>query len=123
MADVRTNNHLNLREEVTELQGSFLPAGAGAPTGVTGSGVVSVTRSSAGLYLVTIAHVWPELLGVDLTLQLNAATDLKLQLGVVNLAAKTVEIRCLAVATATDIAANANNKVFFTFKFKTRVGL
>lgn len=97
------------------ISGRFFPAGTGAPTGLKGRGIASVTRTGVGAYLVTLADKWGDLTSFNLGLQLHAAADVKLQLGDVDLVAKTIVIRALAVAAAVEIAANANSSIAFSF--------
>lgn len=93
---------------------SFAPAGAGAP--VVGEGcagyVASITRTGAGAFLITLVDKYAACVSAEAGLQLNAVADLKCQFGAIDVvSAKTLALNVLAVATPTDIAANANNKV------------
>lgn len=101
------------------IAGSFAPAGAGAPTAQLGTGF-SVTRTAAGTFQVALTDSWPKLNSARVTLQLNAADKLAAQVGAVDLVAKTAVIRVVDSSTgvATDVAANANNRVHFEFWFK-----
>jgi hypothetical protein len=107
-----------LDKGVVMLQGSFAPAGTGAPTTVRGKGF-SVARTSAGLFTVTLQDKYQHLISGDIQIQLATGADLKGQFGAIDVSsAKTVQIRVLAVAVATDIAADANNRVHFSLKLK-----
>jgi len=107
-----------LDKGVVHIQGSFAPAGTGAPTAVLGTGF-SVARTSAGLFTITLQDAYRSLLAGDIMIQMASATDLAGQLGVVDVAsAKTVQVRVLAAATPTDISANANNRVHFCLILK-----
>ena len=87
-----------LDKGVVQLQGSFAPAGTGAPTAVKGTGF-SVARTSAGLFTVTLQDKYQHLIAGDVQIQLATGADLKGQLGTIDVAsAKTVQIRVLAVA-------------------------
>ena len=105
--------HKNLGIRVISL--SFAPAGTGAPTDVKGRGVTSVVRDSAGKFTITLKDKFLELMGLNVVIAMTAVADLKPQLGAVDVVtAKTVVLNILAVATATDIAANAANRVYVT---------
>lgn len=101
----------------------FFPAGAGAPTysAQDTKGVASIARSAAGVWLITLKSPYKRLLSAQATIQMSAATDLVPQIGAVsNLAttsAVTVVVRANAVATPTDIAADANNSISLTLIF------
>ena len=98
----------------------FQPQGAGAVTTIKASRC-SVARTGAGIYTVTFDAAWnlSQLVGVEMGLQMNAVTDLKLQMGAFTTVAtgSTVVVSALAVGVATEIAANANNTVFLQFTF------
>ncbi len=100
---------------------AFSPQGAGAP--VLGEGcagwVTSVVRNSAGNFTITLADKWAALYSAPVTLGMNAGTDLVPQWGAIDVnGAKTLVLNLLAVAVATDMAANANNKVFVTLHLR-----
>jgi hypothetical protein len=107
-----------LDKGVVHIQGSFAPQGTSAPTTVRGTGF-SVARTSAGLFTITLQDKYMSLIAGDAQVQLAAAADLVAQIGNVDVSsAKTVEIRILAAAVATDISANANNRVHFNLILK-----
>jgi len=103
--------------ELVIVAGSFAPDTANPPTDVRGDGF-TVARSGAGLFVLTLDKVWPELESAVATVQLAVAADLDAQIGSVDLSAKTVEIRLLVAAVETDMAANANNRVNFVLALK-----
>jgi hypothetical protein len=96
------------------LCGSFAPAGAGAPTSVFGAGF-TVVRTSAGLFTVTVAEKAIRIRAGNVTLQKAAGSDLRAELGLTDIGvAGTFQIRLTTGAgVATDLAANANNRVHF----------
>lgn len=101
--------------------GYFLTNGASSPTTLKGTGVASVARTGTGTYLLTLQDSFIEHRGMIVHLGLNASADSVAQLGAVSSTAKTVVIRTLTAGADADIAANANNKVFFTFQLKNSV--
>lgn len=105
--------------ETVIVAGSFAPAGAGAPTTVRGKGF-TVARSGAGTFVVTLDKFYPQLLSATATLQLATPDDKYAMVSDVSLSAKTVEIVVwdASGAAATDVAANANNRVNFCLVFK-----
>lgn len=94
--------------------GNFAPNGSSAITADPLWLGFTVAYTSTGLYTVTLTDSYPALVAAEFSLQMNAATDLKLQWGLIDVVtAKTLQIRALAVAALTDIAANANNRIYF----------
>lgn len=107
--------------EAVRLSGSFAPNGSSAvdQSTIKGRGIKSVTRDGAGLFTIQAEGNYQDLLSHNLSVQLAAATDLKAQLVSKSLGASggaTFQIRLVAVATATDMTANANNRVSFEFE-------
>ena len=94
---------------------SWAPNGSSAvdQTSIKGRGVASVTRNSAGAFTVLLQDVYPTLLAAVATAQLATAADIVAQVGTSTLTAngKSIVVTLLAAATATDVAANANNRV------------
>ena len=77
--------------------------------------VTSVARTAtAGEYLVTMADAYRSVM-ITPSLQLSASADQKLIVGTVSNEGTstplTFQIRCLAIAAASDIAANAQNVI------------
>ncbi len=97
---------------------SFAPQGAGAPKLVFGNGIKSVTRSSAGVFVVNFQKTYRFLIEAQLTASFSALTALEVQYQGINLKASGAgKQSCTIVAltsagVATDIAANANNIIF-----------
>lgn len=63
----RNATHMNYsmnREQVT-LTGKCVGAGAGDPTGLKGIGITSITRSSSGKYVITLADKYAALLAAQ----------------------------------------------------------
>jgi hypothetical protein len=100
-------------------EGSFAPAGASAPTNLRGAGF-TVVRASAGRWTVTVQGLsFSKVVKVTAGVQLNAApattTDVLVIGDVANSNGNvTFDILYRENATATDIAANANNRVHFS---------
>lgn len=88
-------------------------ASAVAQTSIKGRGVASVTRDSQGVFTVLLQDVYPTLLAAVATLQTTTAVDVVAQVGDSTLTAngKSIVVRLLAVATPTDVGADANNRV------------
>lgn len=101
----------------------FFPAGASNPTTTAQDikGVTSITRTGAGTWLITLQDSYKRLVSAQATIQMTTATDLVPQIGdVSNLATAnpvTLVVRANAVATATDMAANANNSITLALVF------
>lgn len=94
---------------------SWAPNGSSAvdQTSIKGRGVASVTRDSAGTFTVLLQDVYPTLLAAVATAQLATAADIVAQVGTstVSTNTKSIVVTLLAGAVATDVAANANNRV------------
>lgn len=107
--------------------GTFFPAGTGTPTVTTATGGISgttgvgwsVSRTGAGTFLLTFDNKYPVILSKTATVQHTTAVDLVPQFGDFSASAGTLVLRLVAVATATDMAANANSSVSFDITFGT----
>lgn len=113
-----------LNRKVRELHIRFFPAGASNPTTTAQDikGVASIVRNgTAGEWLITLQDTFKRLLSAQATIQMATATDLVPQIATVsNLGSAlpvTLIVRALAVATPTDIAANANNSIMLSIFF------
>lgn len=101
----------------------FFPAAGANPTYTAQDikGVASITRNNAGEWLITLQDSYKRLLSAQATIQMATATDLVPQIATVaNLGTATpvtLLVRANAVATPTDIAANANNSISLTLIF------
>lgn len=103
----------SLEVDITILSLSFAPDGTNAPTGITGRGVESISREGAGDFLITLQDAYSALLGVKMSIAMGTALDISPQLGAVDVAsAKTIVVRTIVAAVETDIAADADNRVY-----------
>lgn len=109
--------------------GRFFPNGTSttamtvAAGTLVGKGIVSVTRTStAGTYTVVLDDTYYKVVAFDAHVQHTTAVDLKAQLGdISNVGTGTAvsfTVRVVAVATPTDITANANSSVSFWILFE-----
>lgn len=95
---------------------SWAPNGSSAvdQTSIKGRGVASVTRASAGAFIVTLQDVYPACLSIVATLQLASPDDkFAANVGTIDLSAKTFVVRIYDVSAgvAADVAADANNRI------------
>lgn len=96
------------------IAGSFLPNGGSAIAADSAWNGFSVARTGAGQFTITLTDSYLALVSAVATIQMNSATDLVPQWGAIDVVtAKTLVLNTNAVATPTDIASNANNRVFF----------
>lgn len=103
MANRMYNRAQNLEKEVKSLFVDIAIGATGAPTLTRGRGVASVSRTSAGLYLITLEDKYNRLMHVDVKQIVSTAQDLTIQLKSEDVSnAKTIEVQCLAAAIATD---------------------
>ena len=101
--------------------GSFAPNGSLGGVRVLEAGQGwSVARTSAGLFTITFANVWAEMVSFTCSLQLATADDKFLIPGVYTAASKTITITVwdISGAAATDVSANANNRIHFCAWFR-----
>lgn len=98
---------------------SFAPQGAGVPKLVTANLIKSVTRTSAGLFVVNFQRPFRFLLGAVIDIGLNAFAAQSVQYSGINVKASgagkqsaTVQVFTTNTGAASDIAANANNIVY-----------
>lgn len=126
MANRNWNAVETTKHGVREVFVRFFPNGTStAALTVRGSGVAGVVRTgAAGVFTVTFEDAWQEaaLCGFQGTVQHVTAVDLKAQIGTFTSgtasAAATCTVSLLAVATPTDMTANANSSVCVSFFFQ-----
>lgn len=105
MANRNFHRVQSLAREVKTVYGRVSIGASGAPTLDTSNsiGVASVTRDSAGVYVVTLEDKYNALLHAQIQLLEATAEDLTFQIESEDVAsAKTVQIQCKAAAVETD---------------------
>lgn len=94
---------------------TFKPAGTGAPTGLTGKGVASVSRTGVGVFRLVLSTAYAALISGQVALMLNAAGSEVAELAAEDVDGSTpyVDIRIVdkSAGAAADVAAHANNRV------------
>jgi hypothetical protein len=99
--------------------GSFAPQGSSAPTLGTSPGVKKVIRTAQGQFKVTLKEPWKHSLDMTAFLQLNAAADRRavVQSHTVTSASDPSIVIWVVdhSGVAQDVAANANDQVYFRF--------
>lgn len=121
MASRNTAGQRSLTRGVVVIDGSFAPNGSSALSAASRQGNgYTVARTSAGLFTVTLSDKFSALVSATATLQLATAADVMVQIGTVVIASKTIQIRCwdFSDGAVADVAADANNRINFTFKVK-----
>lgn len=109
-----------ISREVKVIAGSFLPAGAGQPTGVRGGGF-TVTRSNTGTYQVDFADKYVEIIAMVDGMQRVSQADNFLLFGPKTeggAATNQVFIRTMVAGAAADVAADPDNRVSFVVYFR-----
>lgn len=92
-----------LETEVKELHAEIAIGASGAPTLSQGLGIASVTRDSAGVYIITLEDKYIRLMSLDVMQLAATAEDLTFQIESEDVAgAKTIKIQCKAAAVETD---------------------
>lgn len=104
IANRNYNRKQALEKEVKEIYAEIAIGASGAPTLTRGTGVASVSRTSAGLYVVTLQDQYMMLMQAQVSIQSASAQDLNSQLASQSVAtsAKTVTFRTQAAGVATD---------------------
>lgn len=101
---------------------SFAPNGGSHPDAASNKGDgFSVLRNNAGLWDVTFDESYAEFIGPSGPgLQLNAPDDKSIQFGAWDATTRTLRVVCWdnSGAAATDIVANANNRITFVAWFR-----
>lgn len=107
-----------ITREMVFIEGSFAPNGSSAVSATSRQGLGwSVARTSAGLFTVTLTDKFAALVRGLVSLQLTTGDDKIVQIGAVDLSAKTIQIRVWDISNAAvaDIAADAGNRINFSF--------
>lgn len=102
------------------LAGKFRPNGSSAIDNTLNIGKgFTVARTSAGVYTITFADKYKNLLAIVPGLEMNAAANTYVQVGAVSLVTSTVVITNYTGGgtTPADIAANAGNRINFIAVF------
>lgn len=110
-----------LNNDMVPVMGSFAPNGSSAVSASSRLGKGwSVARTSAGLFTITFSDTWNDLVSFTASLQLASADDKYLIPGAYTAASKTITITVwdISGAAATDVSANANNRIHFTAWFR-----
>ncbi len=104
------------------LPGSFAPNGVLAIDNSLNKGKgFSVARTGVGIYTVTLEDGYPQILSVNVTLQLGTAADYIVQAGQIDpLNARTAIFKVWSVSGAglTDVIADLNNRINFVLWLK-----
>lgn len=103
MANRNFNRLQALEKEIKHLHVKVSIGASGAPTLSRKLGVTSIARNSAGLYTLTLDDKYNDLISLDIQQLVASAEDLKFQLVAQDVSsAKTIQFRCIAIATETD---------------------
>lgn len=103
MANRSFNRKQALEKEIKEIYAKVTIGSSGAPTLTTGYGVSSITRTSAGLYQLTLADKYTSLKNMEVMFLSSTAQDIRAQIKAEDVdVAKTIDFFTLTDATATD---------------------
>lgn len=103
MANRNFNRKQALEKEVKELYARVTIGAAGAPTLAMGVGIASISRTSQGLYLLTLQDKYHSLKHMQVMFLDDAAQDIRAQLKEEDVdGAKTLSFFTLTGATETD---------------------
>ena len=110
------NRMFSLLHYPVVLSGSFLPNNTSAVANASNTGKgFTVARTNAGVFTITLADKYAKCISANCTIAMASVTDIVPQWGAIDVSsAKTLVLNTLVAATATDIASNAANRVYFT---------
>ena len=117
-----------LVRELVPIAGSFAPNGSFAVSASSRKGLGwSVARTSKNVFTITFTDKWADLVSAQAHLQLASTAVNIAQVGTYDATAKTLVISLVDATTgniaATDVAANANNRVSFVCWFRNSAAL
>ena len=121
MASRNFNRKQALEKEVKELYAEVAIGASGAPTLTSGLGIASVTRDSAGVYIVTLDDQYVRLLSFHVTQLAATAEDLTFQIESDNSSnsAKTIQFQSKAAAVETDPSSGSSLYIKINLKNTT----
>ena len=92
---------------------TFYPNGSSAVSNASNKGVGwTVARTSQGLFTITMRDSMAQIDGAIPSPQLASVAARKLQIGIISVSAKTIQVRSIDDSAAVqDIAADANNSI------------
>ncbi len=103
MANRSYNRRQSLEKQVKDLYALVSIGASGAPTLTSGTGIASITRTSAGLYQVTLQDKYNSLKFVEGVIVKSTAEDIQVTVKAEDVdGAKTIDLFTLAGAVATD---------------------
>ena len=103
MASRTFNRSQALEKEVKTLYAEVAIGATGAPTLTSGLGITSISRDSAGVYIVTLDDKYVRLMAFNVIQYEATAEDLTFQVEVADVvSAKTIQFQCKAAAVETD---------------------
>ena len=117
MADRNFNRVQALEKEIKHLYADVAIGATGAPTLTTGLGVTSITRDSAGVYIVTLDDTYNKLIHFNAMMLEATAEDITFQVETEAVAtSKTVQFQCKAAAVETDPSNGSRLLLHFTVR-------
>lgn len=119
MASRNFNRKQALEKEVKEIYAKITIGASGAPTLVAArsQGVASISRTSAGLYVLTLQDKYVHFMHADFQVATPSAEDLMVNLVSEDVdGAKTVTFRCTAAGVAADPA--SGDTVYVSLQLK-----
>lgn len=109
----------SLTRETKNVHAVVTIGASGAPTKVANDsvGVATVTRDTAGVYIVTLDDKYNSLVGFHVMQEATTAEDLTFQVESEDVAgAKTVQFQCKAAAVETDPSSGSTLRVTMVLK-------
>lgn len=117
MANRNFNRKQALEHEVKEIYAEISIAALGAPTLEYATGVASISRTSAGLYVLTLQDAYNRLMHANVEIESASAQDLVAQTASQAVSsAKTVTFRTVAAGVETDPSSGSVLRVSLQLK-------
>lgn len=117
MANRNFNRKQALEKEVKDLYALISIGASGAPTLTSGTGIASITRTSAGLYQLTLQDKYNSLKFFEGTIIKSTAEDINVTVKAEDVdGAKTIDFFTLTGATETD--PSSGSKLYIKIEVK-----
>ena len=119
MANRSFNRKQALEREVKELYADIAIGSSGAPTLSRGTGVASISRTSTGLYVLTLSDAYQRLMACQVSILSASAEDIHPQLVSESVAsAKTISFRTIKGSDGTVVDPASGDRLLIKIDLK-----
>lgn len=118
MANRNFNRKQALEKEIKEIYAEISIGASGAPTIAYATGVASISRTSTGLYVLTLQDQYTRLMHANVSIESAAAQDLdaQIQSSALTTSAKTLTFRTQAAGVVADPSSGSVLRVALQLK-------